>query len=71
MNNNDKRTYLGRRYGTEMGKRGSPENFRKCIVRVYGAGEIISRQCSRPRGHGSFNRYCKQHAVWTEEERND
>ncbi len=67
-----------RRYGQWAGnERGAPEKPDRCIAELY--GDYISRQCARPRGHGTGDLdglLCKQHAkkqaegraVWVPEE---
>lgn len=47
---------------------GSPNGYapdmQKCAESVTPTGQWISSQCSRARGHGDEQAFCKQHAKW-------
>lgn len=50
-------------YGQWAGnERGHKEDLEKCIATVWPGHGYISAQCSRKRGHGITEEYCKQHA---------
>lgn len=52
---------MGRVYGQWGGnKKGVPEEIEQCVEALY--DRYISRQCSKKRGHGENELYCKQHA---------
>lgn len=54
-----------RRYGCWAGKpEGDREDLNCCAESVSGSlmSGMISKQCSRKRGHGHNGEYCKQHA---------
>ena len=42
--------------------KGVPPDYTKCAKRVYPKGSVIDKQCSKPRGHGKGQSYCKRHA---------
>ena len=55
-----------RRYGIWAGNPlGRAEDPARCIESVPGLGSrgMITKQCSRKRGHGSTGLYCKRHAT--------
>ena len=54
-----------RRYGAWAGNpRGYREDPKKCIAEV--ASGFLFYQCSRKRGHGPREEFCKQHAKLVE-----
>ena len=61
-----------RRYGRWVGNRkGVSEDKELCVESVYNDYDRFSRssQCSRKRGYGPNNLYCKQHARMIAEEK--
>lgn len=59
------------RYGSNAtnGFRGAPEDPARCVEEVWnGPRGMTSSQCSRKRGHGPNNEWCKQHAKQQKEE---
>lgn len=55
---------MPRIYGQWAGNpKGTPEDPDRCIAPVPGGARgIIYKQCSRKRGHGPGDLFCKQHA---------
>lgn len=54
---------MKRRYGRWPGNpTGRPEIPGRCVVEVDATTGWIGGQCSRPRGHGKDELFCKQHA---------
>ena len=53
-----------RRYASWAGNPGGVrEDITRCALQVHGPGRGMTfHQCSRPRGYGPGNLYCKQHA---------
>lgn len=52
-----------RRYGCWAGRpNGMPEDITRCVAAIYAGSRFISQQCTRVRGFGPNEEYCKQHA---------
>lgn len=55
------------RYGQWAGvPKGREPDFTRCAEEVHSTYGFIHHQCSRKRGHGPDNAYCKQHAKMRE-----